>query len=253
MSHIFRLLKTGDHPAAWNMGLDQAILEAVAADSAAPTLRFYGWRPAAISVGYFQGMEEEVDTQACARHGVDLVRRITGGGAVFHQTELTYSIVIPEGHPLAARSIMASYERLCGAVIAGLGLLGLDAHFAPINDIVVGAKKVSGNAQTRKLGCLLQHGTILLDVDVDLMFELLRVPSEKAKGKLIADVKERVTGLKQLLNRAVPFSEVEAAMEAGFMQNLDLAYDGGLTEAEEIRARELALSRFGDPAWNHRR
>jgi len=235
------------------MGLDQAILEAVAAGTAAPTLRLYGWQPAAISIGYFQGMEEEVDTAACAHHGVDLVRRITGGGAVFHQAELTYSIVLPESHPLANRSIMASYERLCGAVIAGLKLLDLDARFAPINDIVVGAKKVSGNAQTRKLGCLLQHGTILLDVDVDLMFELLRVPSEKAKGKLIADVKERVSGLRQLLNREVSFSEVQAAMEAGFSATLDLAYGGEITEAEEARAQELAQERFSDHGWNYRR
>ncbi|WP_304225523.1 biotin/lipoate A/B protein ligase family protein [Gracilinema caldarium] len=254
MAHQFRLLETGYNKAYYNMALDQAILEQVAAGTVPPTLRLYGWKPAAISVGYFQGMDEEVDLAACREYGIDYVRRITGGGAVFHQSEVTYSIVLPLDHPLADQAILASYGRLCQGIVAGLEILGVKARFAPINDIVVEGKKISGNAQTRKLGCILQHGTILLNVDVDLMFTLLKVPSEKAKGKLIADVKERVTSLQAVLGRSVTFEETAAALVRGFTQALDLDLAAQQVSAtEESRARELIHSRFADPAWNMKR
>lgn len=254
MAHQLRLLETGFNNAYYNMALDQAILEQVAAGTVPPTFRLYGWKPAAISIGYFQGMEEEVDLAACREHGVDCVRRITGGGAVFHQSEVTYSIVLPLEHPLADQAILASYERLCQGIVAGLADLGVAARFAPINDIVVEGKKISGNAQTRKLGCILQHGTLLLNVDVDLMFSLLKVPSEKAKGKLIADVKERVTSLSAVLSRSVSFEETAAALVRGFTQALDLDLAAQQpSEIETSRARELVHSRFADPAWNMKR
>jgi len=252
--HEFRLLKTGSADAAFNMGLDEAILESVAAGAQEPTLRLYGWKPAAVSIGYFQGLRDEVDTKACAARGVDVVRRITGGGAVFHQAELTYSVVIPEGHPLAPASILESYRLLCGGIVASLALLGVDSSFAPINDIVSGGKKVSGNAQTRKKRCLLQHGTILLDVDVELMFDLLKVPAEKAKGKLIADVKARVTSLSALLGRPVSYGEAEAALVAGFSESLELSFTPAEPTAEELgRARTIAGEKFADPSWTGRR
>lgn len=254
MAHQFRLLKTGINNAFYNMGLDQAILEQVSQGAEPPTLRLYGWKPPAISIGYFQGMREEVDLAACRLHGVDTVRRITGGGAVFHQYEVTYSIVLPLGHPLADQEILASYRRLCQGLVAGFAKLGVTAEFAPINDIEVGGKKISGNAQTRKLGCILQHGTIILDVDVDLMFTLLKVPSEKARGRVIADVKERVTSLKELLGRPVGFEETSAALAGGFAEalNLDLLTQDP-TEHEATRAMELARTRFADEAWNLKR
>lgn len=254
MAYQCRLLHTGYHNAFYNMGLDQAILEAVAEGAAFPTLRFYGWQPPAISIGYFQGMTEEVDLTACRDHGIDTVRRITGGGAVFHQSEVTYSMVLPLDHPLADQNILASYGRLCQGIVAGLARLGVSAEFAPINDIVAGGKKISGNAQTRKLGCILQHGTILLDVDVDLMFTLLQVPSEKARGKAIADVKERVTSLSRLLLRPVTFDEVSAALEAGFAEALNLEYrPQEPAETECVRAEELARTRFADEGWTLKR
>lgn len=252
--HEFRLLKTGHADAAFNMGLDEAILESVSAGRVPPTLRFYGWTPSAVSIGYFQGLHEEVDVAACAERGVHVVRRITGGGAVFHQAELTYSIVVPEGHPLAPASIMESYRGLCGAIVSSLALLGVEASFAPINDILSGGRKISGNAQTRKRRCLLQHGTILLDVDVDTMFDLLRVPSEKAKGKLIQDVKARVTSLSAILGRPVSFAEVEDALERGLQAALDLSLRTEAPTAVELdRAGTIAAEKFADPSWTGRR
>ena len=236
------------------MGLDEAVLESVASKSSLPTLRFYGWKPRAISIGYFQGVRDEVDIDACGRQGVDIVRRITGGGAVFHDAEVTYSIIIPEGHPLAPLSILDSYGILCSGIVAGLEEMGIAAEFAPINDIVSGGKKVSGNAQTRKKGCLLQHGTVLLKVDVETMFALLKVPKEKALGKMIEDVKARVTSLSEMLRSEISFDEAAFAMQAGFVRALGLdPHDENPSPEEQEKALGLADKKFSTPEWNFRR
>lgn len=254
MGYEFRLLRSGKDAASPNMGLDEAILRSVAARKSPPTLRLYAWEPAAISIGYFQGAREEVDVEACAAQGVQLVRRITGGGAVFHADELTYSLAIPEGHPLAPPSILESYRVLCGGIVAGLTELGVEAAFAPINDIVCGGRKISGNAQTRKAGCLLQHGTILLGVDVEKMFSLLRVPREKALGKLISEAKERVTSLEEEAYRRIEFDEAADALEKGFVSALGLDLKPSLPFPDELEeARRLADEKFSTPAWTFRR
>jgi lipoate-protein ligase A len=255
-----RLLRTGFRDCRYNMGLDQALLESVAR-GAPPVLRFYGWRPYAVSLGYFQGIEEEVDIRSCKDRGVDIIRRITGGGAVFHHAELTYSIVFPADHPLAGASIHDSYRILCAGVIRGLALLGLSARFAPINDVVCGERKISGNAQTRRMNTVLHHGTVLLDLDADLMFGLLRVPEEKVRGRLIQDVKERVTSLRAQ-GLSAGFEETGSAMIEGFRQALNLeftpssvqpAYPGGPLREEEERALELAEKKFASPEWIYKR
>lgn len=250
----FRLLETGASPGAFNMGLDEAILNSVAEGLQPPTLRFYGWNPPAITLGYFQGREEEVDRTACAQLGVDVIRRVTGGGAVFHDAELTYSIVLPESHPLARADILDSYRVLCAGIVEGLGHWGLQGEFVPLNDILVGGRKISGNAQTRKRGCILQHGTILLDVDVDRMFALLKVPSEKLKGKLIQDAKERVTGLRAQIGRSVDLSEAADVFSKGFASALKvdlLTSEPSTAEIEE--GGRIAKEKYSTEAWNGKR
>jgi len=250
----FRFLETGHGTAAFNMGLDLAIVEAVAAGAVPPTLRFYCWKPCAVSIGYFQGVRDEVDLDACAARGIAVVRRVTGGGAVFHDDELTYSIAFPESHPLAAGSILASYKAICAGIVAGLGRLGIPAEFAPLNDVVAAGRKLSGNAQTRKRGCVLQHGTILLGVDVDQMFAVLRVPAEKMRGKLIEDVKARVSSCSAMLGRTVGYPEAVTAFREGFSAGLGvILVDGAPTEAELAAGRREAAERFGDTAWTNRR
>ncbi|GHU91512.1 octanoyltransferase LipM [Spirochaetia bacterium] len=271
-SFPFRLLRTGLRDGAYNMGLDEALLEAVARRDSLPVLRFYGWSPPAVSIGYFQGLEEEIDLASCARHGVDVIRRITGGGAVFHQAELTYSIILPDTHPLAGSGIQDSYTILCAGIVEGLALLGVPARFAPINDIIVnpsgllpmeihreyaGGRKISGNAQIRRKRCVLQHGTIMLENDTDLMFSLLKVPQEKMKGKLIQDVKDRVTSLHMLLGRPLSFDEAADSFTEGFCRALSLDFAGAPSllpaSAEDQRARELAAEKFGSEEWLRRR
>lgn len=281
------------YPGALNMGIDEAILNGLAfgqsiqgagpsardgreasgqsiqgagqsahgapesSYSSQPTLRFYRWQPHCVTIGYFQSMADEVDLGACERLGVDAVRRVTGGGAVFHAQEITYSLIVPEGSPLAPDDILESYRITCLGIVTGLARLGVGADFAPINDIQVGGRKVSGNAQTRKRGCLLQHGTILLGVDLETMFGVLKVPAEKLKGKLLADAKARVASLDALLGREVGFVEAGAALAAGFDEAwapLGVEFElGSLTDEELAAARRLSMEKYSTEAWNLKR
>jgi lipoyltransferase/lipoate-protein ligase len=254
MKEQWRLLQTGLNTAFSNMAVDRAMLVENSEGKVPPTVRFYGWIPPAISIGYFQSVAEEIDVNACEKLGVDYVRRMTGGGAVFHEKELTYSIVIPESHPEIPKNIMKSYGRICGAVMKGLQHLGIKSEYAPINDIVTGGRKISGNAQTRKLETVLQHGTVLMDVDVDKMFSLLKVPNEKIKDKLIADVKQRVTSIKHLIGNEVSFKEVAEAMKIGFEEEFRVELiEGKLSKEELALAKKFEKECFSTTHWNNRR
>lgn len=254
MKEQWRMLQTGVNTAFSNMAIDQAILVANSEGKVPPTVRFYGWMPAAISIGYFQSLADEIDIQACERFGVDYVRRITGGGAVFHEKELTYSIVVPESHKEIPKNIMKSYGRICGAVIKGLDHLGIESSYAPINDIIAGGRKISGNAQTRKQETVLQHGTVLMDVDVDKMFSLLKVPNEKIKDKLIADVKQRVTSMKHLLGKEIAFKDVAEAMKLGFEEEFQVELlEDNLSTMERALAKKFEKEYFSSVQWNRRR
>jgi lipoate-protein ligase A len=237
-----RTLETGYNPAVLNMAIDETLMESV---GDVPILRIYGWHPAAISIGYFQSMNEEVDWAKCREFGVDVVRRLTGGGAVLHEFELTYSFITKE-YP---QNIMESYQWICEAIVMSINKLGFDARFVPLNDIVIAGKKVSGNAQTRRNGVLLQHGTILLGVDVNKMFSLLKVPSEKLRDKIIKDVKERVTSL-----AGTTFNDMAASLKTSFAEKFEAKLMVDTLGTKEIsRARWLAEQKYGNKEWNLKR
>jgi len=245
----FRLLDTGKGPAAMNMAIDEALML-----SGKPALRFYGWEPPAVSIGYFQGIEQEVDPGKCAQLGVDVVRRLTGGGAVYHDQELTYSFVAPEEGPIA-RNILESYRQICAPIVRGLKNLGLVAKFKPINDIIVNGRKISGNAQTRRKGMILQHGTILLDVNIRRMFSLLKVPNEKIRDKMISAAEDRVTSVSRELSAAISRDAVKEALVEAFRQE---SYVRGLEpealSTEELKnARKLAETKYSTEEWNFMR
>jgi lipoate---protein ligase len=237
-----RLLETGQEPGPWNMALDQVLMSKV--DDSTPVLRLYGWKPAAVSIGYFQSIEQEVDIKKCGDLGIDVVRRITGGGAVLHEQEVTYSFITK----IFPANIRESYKVICEPVVMCLKSLGFDAKFSPLNDITVKNKKVSGNAQTRRENVLLQHGTILLDLDVDKMFSVLKVPSEKIKDKAIQDVKERVMGLK------IGFDEVANRLWQSFGQSFraEVFRDNVKTD-EIIEAKIMQNCKYGTYEWNYKR
>lgn len=245
----WRVLKFSKENGFMNMAIDEAILNARIKGLVPNTLRFYSWNPSCISIGYFQSVEKEVDLEKAKDLGVNVVRRITGGGAVFHEKELTYSIFLSEKD--ASRDIVESYRNICSGIIYGLGFLGLNAEFKPINDIVVDNKKISGNAQTRRDGVILQHGTILLDVDVKKMFSLLKVPDEKIKDKLISSVEERVTSLKKILGKDIKPEVLRELLINGFEQAFNAHFEEReLTKFEIELAKKLFKEKYSKKYWN---
>lgn len=238
------------------MAIDEAIMIAVSEGTVLPTLRFYRWEPSAISIGTFQSMTDEVDVEKCKELGVDVVRRITGGGAVYHDKkgEVTYSIAVPLGHRLAPSDILESYKIICSGIIEGLKSLGIHAEFSPINDVIVNGKKISGNAQTRRKGVLLQHGTVLVDFDPETMFSLLKVPDEKIRDKKIKLVRKRVTSIRHELGKMLPLEHVAKQLRKSFQEalSIDLVEDG-LTSYELKLAEKIAAERYQNHDWNFRR
>ena len=255
MGEEWRLIDLLVDSAPRQMALDEALARLRLRLGTPNTVRLYRWRPSAVSIGYFQSVEEEVNLEACQRFGVDVIRRITGGGAVFHDYngEITYSLVAPEGDPRIPQDILESYRVICGAVVRGLAKLGVDAEFAPVNDIVAGGRKISGNAQTRRHGVVLQHGTILVDSDLKRMFQVLRVKDAKISDKLIKAVEERVTNLRRYLGREVGFQEARDALVEGFQEAFQVELvPGKLTREEEELARELE-AKYRSREWVFRR
>ncbi|PIN79858.1 hypothetical protein COV16_02030 [Candidatus Woesearchaeota archaeon CG10_big_fil_rev_8_21_14_0_10_34_8] len=235
------------HAAAMNMAIDESILEHISEGKAKPTVRLYGWNPAAITIGNFQCREDEVDMNACKEAGVPVVRRITGGGAVFHEHEITYSILAPE--TFFPKHIQQSYQIICGVVIEALDKLGIAAQYRPINDIVVGSRKISGSAQTRRKGVLLQHGTILLDVNIAKMFSLLTISKEKISDKYVQSVKKLVTSLLEQNEKLKEEQVIDALMEA-FSEGKQVEI-GRLSKEEFTRAHYIMKSKYETEEWNN--
>ena len=239
-----RLIKHGYNNAYMNMAIDEALLI-----EGKPTLRLYKWKPSAISIGYFQSMEEEVNIDECKKNGVDFVRRITGGGAVYHDMhgEITYSIILPSK---LFPSIMESYKAICSSLANGLKKLGIDARHAGINDIVVNGKKISGSAQTRRYGKILQHGTILVKADVKKMFSLLKVSKEKISDKDIKSIEERVTSIENEIG-SIDENEIMEALVNGFKESMKLNFFDGDIKEKEIA--EKLVGKYESKKWNFKR
>jgi len=254
MDEGWRLLKTGAGTAFWNMAVDEAMLRARAEGRVPNTVRFYTWRPSAVSIGFFQSLAHEVDLEECRRLGVDVVRRVTGGGAVYHDSfgEVTYSVVASEADLRRLSpdpSIQGSYRLLCSGIVMGLRLLGVEAEFRPVNDVLVAGRKISGSAQTRRGGAVLQHGTLLLKSDLAAMFKVLKVSGEKLKDKALKAAEDRVTNLFKELGRELSVEEVVEALKRGFEAALNVELvEGALTPFEVELARELT-SKYSSKEW----
>lgn len=251
MEKNWRLIKIINDAGAKQMAIDESMLIARSQNLVPNTLRFFTWQPSAITIGFFQNLEEEIDILETKRQNIDIIRRYTGGGAVFHQSELTYSLVMAESD--LKLKIADSYEYLCNGVVLGLKELGLNAEFKPINDILVDNKKISGSGQTRKRGVILQHGTILISVDVKKMFSLLKISKEKSKGKLIANVKERVTSLSNELNsRQLDLNYLQDIFTQGFAKALKANFkEDKLTKEEEKIAKDLYKNKYLSSNWTY--
>lgn len=266
----WRFLDTGFADGPTNMAVDEAIQRAHAAGDAPPTLRFYRWRPACLSLGYFQGAEQ-VDFARLRERGLGFVRRPTGGRAILHDRELTYSVVAREDNPRVAGGVVESYRRISAGLLAGLVRLGVPARTAPPlpgeerphsrnaacfdvpsdYELTVDGRKIVGSAQTRRLGTILQHGTLLLAVDCVALYDLFQVRSAETRARLVADLEGRVVALGDVLGREVRFEETAAALREGFATALELdLVPGELTPHEWSWAEELRASKYATDGWN---
>ena len=248
MAEKWRIIELQEKSAYLNMGIDNVIMDGVRSGASDPTIRFYTWKPPAVSIGCFQSMGDEVNVDVCKRNGIDTVRRLTGGGAVYHDKEVTYGII--GSIDMFPKGIIESYRQVCGYVIYGLSILGINSTFAPINDIVVDGKKISGNAQTRREGVLLQHGTVIYDFEPEKMFGVLNISKEKISDKMIKSAKDRVTSV--LEHSSVSIEELHLALLRGFCRGRDY-YVGTLSAEEESAALSYANEKYSSESWNFSR
>lgn len=269
----WRVIHSGIADAATNMAIDEAILLSHSAGKVLPTLRFYGWKPAAVSLGYFQRSRSEIDLDHCKERQIDVVRRLTGGRAVLHDAELTYSIVVREDDPQIPRTITASYCYFSKGLLAGLEKLGVKAEMtvplaaygqkkkqpasaacfdAPSHyELTVAGRKLVGSAQVRKNGVILQHGSLLLRFSVEQFVDLLRLSSIEKREQTIYMLKSRATSLEEILGRPVTWEEVFRPMPEAFASALGIdLVSGELTAEEQAISIELAATKYSQDSWN---
>lgn len=251
-----------------NMAVDHAIAEACAAGESLPTLRFYRWQPPAISLGRHQPLAD-IDLNAVAAHGYDIVRRTTGGRAILHADELTYSVAAPKDEPRVQGGVMDAYLRLSNALVAGLHLLGVPADKAGADtkvskdvsaacfevpsayEITVAGRKLMGSAQSRRAGYVLQHGSLPLFGDITRLVAVLNLPADQ-RNLLAIQLAQRACTLDQALDGAdtITFEQVVQAMQEGFEQLLNLHFKPAqLTPQETRRTAELLRKQYANPAW----
>jgi lipoate-protein ligase A len=246
----WRFLDTGCRSAAENMALDDVILECRARGLVPDTLRFLQFDPPAVLVGYHQAVEHEVRMEFCKRKGIDINRRLTGGGAIFFdQRSLGWEIIASKSELGAYQRVEELYRRMCQGTILGLRTLGIQANFRPKNDIEVNGRKISGTGGTERDDAFLFQGTLLIDFDVDTMMHALRIPIMKLKDKEIESVKERVTCIRWELEQTPDLEEIKRALREGFERAFTIRLiDGGLTYDEE-RLLKDRLSTFQSEEW----
>ena len=248
----FRLLESEPVENSYmKMAVDEAVLKEIAEGNSKPTLRFYKWGKPAVAIGYFQSIEKEVNTDKCKEDNVEIFRRLTGGGAVYKDPngELNYSVIVPEELNQISRDILKSYREINEFIIKALKNLGIEAKHSGINDITINNQKISGSAQTRKNGVILQHGTLLLDFNPDKMIQYLNIPIEKTQDKTSSKMKDRVTTLKKEkpeLNMEKLKKELKKSFKKEF--NVELIKEG-LTEREKKIANELYEEKYSTDEW----
>ncbi|MEM2317923.1 MAG: lipoate--protein ligase family protein [Candidatus Bathyarchaeia archaeon] len=253
----WRLLKFETNNAYMNMAIDEAILNARIKGLVPNTLRFYRWNPSAVSIGKFQNIGNEVHLENCFKHGVDVVRRITGGGTVYHDAEgeITYSVVADKAS-LNAEDITEVYARIYAGIVEALKILGLKADFNEGNpracpNLTVNGKKISGSAQCHKSSVVLQHGTLLVDVDLEKMFTFLKVPWAKTCMEVVCIARNKITSIKAELGRDVSLETVQQALIKGFQKTLGTRLEPtDLTPYEREFAEKLCREKYATANWN---
>ena len=244
----WRLVHAGPQSPALHMALDEVLTDEVAAGRRPPTLRVWEWASPAVVIGRFQSLRNEVDAEGAARHGIEVVRRVTGGGAMFIEpgNTITYSLSAPDSL-VAGMSFEQSYAFMDAWVLEALRTLGIEAWYQPLNDITSSAGKIAGAAQMRRGKAVLHHVTMAYDIDAAKMLEVLRIGREKLSDKAIQSANKRVDPLRS--QTGLPRAEVIARMIQTFRDVHGLV-DDAVRPDELARAEALAREKFASPAWN---
>lgn len=258
-----RFIDTGPNDAYLNMAIDESLLELCSA----PILRVYRWLSPSISVGYNQKVSEEINIAKCREENVHIVRRITGGKAILHDNEMTYSFILPEDSLNLPDSITESYKVISKALVASLNRVGIMAEinkqperistpmcFNSSNwyELSVGSKKICGSAQRRADGKILQHGSLLIDFNYEKNAALFN--SDTNSNRFTAsELRGRITSIKNELNREVSYKELSNAFRYGFQKNFHLKLIESKLARDEIKlAEKLKRERYETDSWNFR-
>ncbi|MBN1317994.1 MAG: lipoate--protein ligase family protein [Anaerolineales bacterium] len=268
----WRLLDTGLSDGATNMAIDEAVLEAVGAGAVPPTLRFFCWSPPCLSLGTNQPIKD-IDRDACNRRGWDIVRRLTGGSAVLHVDEFTYSVCVPEKEPRVSGGIVESYSRLVVGLLAGLKMLGLEPaeakpEYPSLNnshgpvcfegparyEITVDGRKLVGSAQARRKGLVLQHGTLPLEGDITRILDALHHENGADMDNARRHLSGRALTLETALGKRISFNQAARVMVEGFGQALNLVLEPGeLTPQERKDAERIRAEKYANNEWTYKK
>lgn len=266
----WRLLITLPAHGAWNMAVDESILEHIGRGAAMPTLRLYAWAPPCLSLGHAQPFSD-VDMDRLQQHGWEVVRRATGGRAILHTDELTYSVIAPNSEPRVEGSVLESYNRLAQALLLAVQSLELPVemkaekvdHTSMPNpvcfevpstyEITVNGKKLIGSAQARKREGVLQHGSLPLTGDLTRICQALVFENESARELAATRLLERATTAESALGRGVSWEVAAQAFIQAFEAQLGLSLESGeLSESESQRAEELVKEKYAHSSWTER-
>ncbi|NIK11532.1 lipoate--protein ligase family protein [Alkalibacillus almallahensis] len=269
MEREWLFLDTGYHDAAVNMALDECLINWLHEGRIQPTLRFYGWEKPSLSIGHFQKAEKTIDFSAVNKHSCQFVRRLTGGSAVLHDHELTYSLVISEQDPGIPQSVKDAYYILSKGVLEGYKNLGIEADYAipdeqvargqsaicfeepTYYEMVADGKKLSGNAQTRKNGVLMQHGSIPITMNTDMLFDLFRFQTEESRARKHKAFQNKAVTINQLTDQHHTYETMTAAFKKGFSTGLNITFRPlELSERDWEEVFHLANTKYKSEAWN---
>ena len=266
----WRLLVDQPLKGAWNMAVDESMLEQVGRGESLPTLRLYAWEPACLSLGYAQPYED-VDIVRLREYGWDVVRRPTGGRAILHTDELTYSITAPLDEPRVIGTVLESYNQLAQALLAAVRSLGVPVEMkehlpgqggaeGPVcfevpsaYEITVGGKKLIGSAQARRREGVLQHGTLPLYGDLTRITQALVFADESTRAAAAEKLLSRATTVESVLSRAVEWKTAAQAFVHAFESELNLEFQQGeLSPGEKARAETLMGEKYAYDSWTER-
>lgn len=249
-SPVWRLVDSGLISPAESAAVDEAILDAHIAGDVPDTLHFYRRDAPTVSMGYFQKVAESVDLAECDRRGVSIVRRKSGGSSIYTDPgQLIYGLVLHDDELPGPRT--DSFCVVCGAIAEALGTFGIDARFRPMNDIEVGGRKISGNAQLRRKGSVLQHGTVIVDTDLVAMDSVLKVVRSKRED--VVRPSDRVVTMASLLGSVPDIEEVKARVADAVAAKFKVSFEkSGLSLTEKETMRRLVADFYGRRDWNHR-